>query len=179
MLKLRIYLVCACLSIVVLAILMTAASATALKDDSYAPVLAPEQFAGEAAMGYAAAGAVPKICAKLFCYCGCDSTDNHTSLLDCFTSTHGNDCHICQEEALMALRMQKEGKSLKEIQKSVDDTYSHMYPFKNPTPALKDYREHKLYVGEPTRGAHASTGDVQYTVGTELPRTSCCSGRSN
>jgi hypothetical protein len=143
-------------------------------EEMYAPVLAPEQFGGEASMGYAAAAAVPKVCAKLFCYCGCDSTDNHTNLLDCFTSTHGSDCHICQEEALMALRMQKEGKSLKEIQKSVDDTYSHMYPFRNPTAALKNYRAHKLYAGEPD-GMHDMHGGTHAMV----PGTSCCGGHSN
>lgn len=131
-------------------------------EDSYASVLAPDQFVGEAAMGYSAAKAVPQVCAKLFCYCGCDSSDNHTNLLDCFTSVHGMDCHICQEEALMALRMDKERKSLRDIQKAIDDTYSHMYPFKNPTQALREYREHKLYVGNPEslRGEHAEVRDA-------------------
>jgi hypothetical protein len=149
-----------------------AVSAATNTEESYAPVLAPGQFAGEASMGYAAASAVPQICAKLFCYCGCDSTDNHFCLLDCFTSMHGSDCHICQEEALMALRMHKEGKSLKEIQKSVDDTYSHMYPFKNPTQTLKNYRAHKLYAGNPAVSS-------QEKITLEQPAASCCSARNN
>ena len=72
------------------------------------PVLAPEQFFGAAAMGYAAAKAVPHVCHKLFCYCGCDLTDAHTNLLDCFTNFHGADCHICQEEAMHALKMDRD-----------------------------------------------------------------------
>ncbi len=138
---------------------------------AYAPVLAPDQFVGEAAMGYSAAKAAPEICAKLFCYCGCDSTENHTRLLDCFTSTHGVDCHICQEEALMALRMEREGKEIKEIKKTVDGTYARMYPFKNPTQALKDYQSHRLYTGEPER--------VQATHSLEIQQQPCCSGVSD
>ena len=80
------------------------------------PVLDPNKFFGHAKSGYAAAQLCPEICAKLFCYCGCDMTDDHDSLLDCFTTDHGVDCHICQEEALIALKMKREGKSMKQIQ---------------------------------------------------------------
>src|SRR5438105_5449302 len=62
-----------------------AASAPAAADkENLAPVLPPEQFFGAAAMGYSAAKANPHVCSKLFCYCGCDITDNHNNLLDCF-----------------------------------------------------------------------------------------------
>src|SRR5580692_603585 len=57
-------------------------------------VLPAEQFFGEAQAGYTAAAQIPDICEKLFCYCGCDSTDKHQSLLDCFTSDHGADCSV-------------------------------------------------------------------------------------
>jgi len=104
------------------------------------PVLPSEQFFGAAAMGYAAAGHCPHVCSKLFCYCGCDITDGHKSLLDCFTTMHGADCHICQEESLMALRMFREDETLAAIQKAVDETYSPKYPFKDESPALKRYK---------------------------------------
>jgi hypothetical protein len=92
----------------------------------------------------------------------------------------------------MALRMQKEGKSLKEIQKSVDDTYSHMYPFRNPTQALKNYREHKLYMGSLQNLGDTRIGmhDVLRVMGSMqgvgvtaqepmLGKSSCCSGHNN
>ena len=73
-------------------------------------VLPAGQFFGQAAVGYQAAQQCPEIVAKLFCYCGCDLSDEHTSLLDCFTSTHGADCPICTDEAVIALQMKKQGK---------------------------------------------------------------------
>jgi hypothetical protein len=109
-------------------------------------VLPPEQFFGQAALGYAAAKACPEICAKLFCYCGCDHTDEHSSLLDCFTCVHGVDCEICQEEAIDALRLKTEGKSLAEIQKYIDYQYAKQYlPDFNISPALRKYKASRLY----------------------------------
>jgi hypothetical protein len=110
------------------------------KEEALPPVLPPEQFFGPAAMGYAAAKGCAQICFKLFCYCGCDITDNHKCLLDCFTGYHGADCHICQEEAMVALRMSKNDESLATIQKAIDEGYSSKYPFKEESPALKHYK---------------------------------------
>ncbi|MBX9720408.1 MAG: hypothetical protein K2X81_03340, partial [Candidatus Obscuribacterales bacterium] len=45
-------------------------------------VLEPGQFFGLASFGYASAKACPEVMEKLFCYCGCDLTDSHNSLLD-------------------------------------------------------------------------------------------------
>jgi hypothetical protein len=98
---------------------------------------------GKPALGYEAAAAVPDICAKLFCYCGCDSPElqGHKSLLDCFTCDHGVDCSICQEEAIIAENLKKEGKTLSEIQAMIDKAYSDQYPWKTePTDAYKKYR---------------------------------------
>lgn len=103
-------------------------------------VLPPDNFVGKVALGYSAAKAIPDICSKLFCYCGCDLTDSHTSLLDCFTCEHGVDCTICQDEAIIALDLKKKGKSLSEIQKAIDDAFQKQYPFEEPSPALKKYR---------------------------------------
>ena len=110
-----------------------------------APVLEPSQFYGAAAMGYAAAKACPEVQAKLFCYCGCDVTDKHTSLLDCFTSYHGVDCHICQEEAVLALKMHREGATIAQIQEKVDQTYSAQYPFTKDTDTLTQYKATRLW----------------------------------
>ena len=111
------------------------------------PVLDPEKYFGKAKAGYMAAKACPEICAKLFCYCGCDLTDEHNSLLDCFTSDHGVDCYICQEEALVALKMKEQGKGLAEIQKVVDLAYTKEYPWDENSPAYKKYLAAKLWQG--------------------------------
>ncbi len=109
------------------------------------PVLDPNRFFGHAKSGYAAAQLCPEICAKLFCYCGCDMTDDHDSLLDCFTSDHGVDCHICQEEALIALKMKREGKSMKQIQQAIDIMFEKEYPFDEPTAVIQKYRKNRLW----------------------------------
>ena len=103
-------------------------------------VLPAGQFFGQAAVGYQAAQQCPEIIAKLFCYCGCDETDQHSSLLDCFTTTHGADCQICTDEAVIAARMKKQGKSIAEIQEAVDSKYAKEYPFEKESAALKKYR---------------------------------------
>jgi hypothetical protein len=109
------------------------------------PVLDPNKYFGKAKAGYAAAKECPEICAKLFCYCGCDLTDEHVSLLDCFTTDHGVDCYICQEEALAALKMKQQGKGLAEIQKVIDLAYKKEYPFDDKSPAYKKYQAAKLW----------------------------------
>lgn len=103
------------------------------------PVMDPSMATGMAAIGYASAKAAPEVMAKLFCYCGCDQTDSHSSLVDCFTGMHGMDCHICQEEAVLALKMYRDGATIGEIQRRVDAQFSNQYPFTTKTDALKKY----------------------------------------
>lgn len=97
-------------------------------------VLDPEQFSGQIAAGYQAAKNAKEVCAKLFCYCGCDLTDDHVSLLDCFTGMHGVDCAICQEEAIIASNMKKQKKSLAQIQETIDDRFAAQYPWEEASP---------------------------------------------
>lgn len=108
-------------------------------------VLDPGQYAGQVKAGYEAARQIPAIVDKLFCYCGCDLTDCHGSLLDCFTSDHGVDCHICQEEAIIALRLHQKGKSLAYIQKKIDRKYQKEYPFEIESNTLKKYKAERLW----------------------------------
>lgn len=127
-----------------------------------AKVMDPSRFFGQAMIGYAAAKASPVIMSKLFCYCGCDITDKHNNLLDCFTSVHGVDCHICQEEAVLALKLARDNTPDSEIQKIIDDKYSENYPFEEESPTYKNYKAHRLYGGgggaakTPDSGAAAS-----------------------
>ena len=120
-------------------------------------VLDPEKYFGKAKLGYMAARLCPEICEKLFCYCGCDVTDEHSTLLDCFTSDHGVDCYICQEEALIALKMKREGKSLAEIQKAVDLQYEKQNPFA-PTDKLLRYQKERLWQPEKTSSPGKTKG---------------------
>lgn len=158
--------------------LLPCASAETAKDkvaasgkEELAPVLDPGTFVGLAQMGYAAAKGCPQVIAHIFCYCGCDITDNHKSLLDCFTGLHGVDCHICQEEALQALRQYRNGDSLAVIQQSIDEGYSSKYPFKDPTPALKKYLASRLWHPQ---GQTASQAPANLGSNPEPNHGSCC-----
>jgi hypothetical protein len=74
---------------------------------------------------------------------------------------HGADCHICQEEALQALRMNRDGSSVADIQKQIDSEYSMKYPFKDESAALKKYRSARLYSGPTsTKTAAEDTGEA-------------------
>lgn len=72
--------------------------------------LNPEQFAGRVREGYQAARAIPKTLAQLPCYCYCDRGFGHKSLHSCFEDTHGANCGVCVEEALLAYKLEKEQK---------------------------------------------------------------------
>lgn len=104
-------------------------------------VLPAGKFSGRSAHSYALAKQIPEVCSKLFCYCGCDCSDDHTSLLDCFTTVHGDACPICQEEVMAAYKLKKEGKNLREIQNAIDATYANEYPYKWPSRAYNKYRK--------------------------------------
>ena len=62
----------------------------------------PAQFAGSTKEAYKFARRNPAILEKLHCYCGCDQTDGHKSLLDCFRSYHGAWCEVGTSEAIQA-----------------------------------------------------------------------------
>jgi hypothetical protein len=122
-----------------------------------APVLDASRFFGMAAVGYASAKQIPEVVSKLFCYCGCDSTDNHNRLIDCFTSMHGQDCHICQEEAVLALKLHRQGVPVAEIQKQIDEGFAHHYPFQEKTANYKKYEAARLYKPEPASATAVQT----------------------
>ncbi len=141
------------------------------------PVLDPNKYFGHAKSGYAAAKLCPEICAQLFCYCGCDLTDEHSSLLDCFTTDHGVDCHICQEEALIALKMKREGKTMKQIQQAIDVIFEKEYPFDEPSATIKKYRANRLWQPSKTvapvkTGVAAAAGKVKK----KAFKSTCCGG---
>jgi hypothetical protein len=127
-------------------------------------VLDPSNYYGGAAMGYAAAKAAPQVMNHLFCYCGCDATEHHQHLIDCFTSTHGVDCHICQEEAILAYRLFKDGSALADIQKQIDEKYSAEYPFQEDTGNLKQYKTERLY--KPAAKSRAAEAEPANAVST-------------
>jgi uncharacterized protein with PCYCGC motif len=71
------------------------------------------------ARAYRIANEIPLVLAQQPCYCHCDRAFNHTSLLDCFASTHTAGCGICMAETFLAYRMTKQGKTPAEIRAAI------------------------------------------------------------
>ena len=63
------------------------------------------------ARAYEIAHQIPVVLAQQPCYCQCDKAFGHTSLLDCFTSSHTAGCGICMGETFFALQMTRQGEN--------------------------------------------------------------------
>jgi Protein of unknown function with PCYCGC motif len=127
--------------LVLLTICPTFAAESVFNSKFGTEVMPAERFSGKAAHTYGLAKEIPEVCSKLFCYCGCDYSDDHSSLLDCFTTIHGDSCPICQEEVEAAYKLKKQGKDLLAIQDAIDSMFSDQYPFKSASPAYYNYRK--------------------------------------
>jgi hypothetical protein len=53
------------------------------------------------------------------CYCHCDRSHGHTSLLDCFASRHGSGCGTCIYEDFYAFEQSSKGKSAAQIRAGI------------------------------------------------------------
>jgi Protein of unknown function with PCYCGC motif len=79
---------------------------------------------------YAIAAKIKKTLYQQPCYCHCDRSQGHKSLLDCFSSKHGSGCGTCIYEDFYAFEQTSKGKSAAQIRagiikgewKSVDAT---------------------------------------------------------
>jgi len=77
---------------------------------SLGPTLDPETFSGPVRDAYRAAKEIPVTIAQLPCYCHCDQSFGHKSLYSCYQSDHAAHCAVCVQEALLALRMERDQK---------------------------------------------------------------------
>jgi len=77
--------------------------------------LDPMQFTGVVREAYKVAQENPDLLAQLHCYCGCDRTNGHKNLLDCYRDHHGASCAICTGEALEAKKLFDQGADIETI----------------------------------------------------------------
>jgi hypothetical protein len=70
--------------------------------------------------GYVVAARVKKALYQQPCYCYCDRSHGHGSLLDCFTSKHGSDCETCIREALYTYEQSRKGKTPAQIREGIE-----------------------------------------------------------
>lgn len=89
------------------------------------PTLDPDRFTGLTRDAYRAVKQIPLTIAQLPCYCHCDEGFGHKSLYSCFQDDHAAHCAVCVNEALLALRLQKDEKLTPEqIRERIVQQYS-------------------------------------------------------
>jgi len=87
--------------------------------------LDPQNFQGTVREAYEVAEKDPALLAQLHCYCGCDISDGHKNLLDCFRDSHGSTCAICCGEARDAEAMASRGMPVEQIRDALRARYAH------------------------------------------------------
>jgi hypothetical protein len=87
--------------------------------------LDPNLFVGDVKKAYQFAERNPALLAQLYCYCGCDRTDGHKNLLDCYRDTHGSHCAICSGEALEAEKLSSQGMPIEKIREALRDRFAN------------------------------------------------------
>jgi hypothetical protein len=68
---------------------------------------------------YAVAARVKKVLYQQPCYCHCDQSQGHGSLLDCFVSRHASGCDICVREAFYSFEQTGKGKTGAQIRAAI------------------------------------------------------------
>ena len=68
---------------------------------------------------YVVAGRMEKVFYQQPCYCHCDRSQGHGSLLDCFVSRHGSGCNICMKEAFYSYEQTRRGKKPEQIREGI------------------------------------------------------------
>jgi hypothetical protein len=68
---------------------------------------------------YAVAAKIKKTLYQQPCYCHCDRSQGHTSLLDCFASKHGSGCGTCIYEDLYSYEQSRKGKTAAQIREGI------------------------------------------------------------
>lgn len=88
--------------------------------DALPPTMAPATFSQIGiANAYTVAGRVKKVLYQQPCFCHCDRSQGHGSLLDCFVSRHGSGCDICMSEAFYSYEQNRKGKTPAEIREGI------------------------------------------------------------
>jgi hypothetical protein len=88
--------------------------------DALPPTMQPALFTEIGVFNaYTAAGRIKKVLYQEPCYCHCDRSQGHGSLLDCFVSRHGSGCDICMREAFYSYEQTRKGKTPSQIREGI------------------------------------------------------------
>jgi len=101
--------------------------------------LSPTEFSDVVVQNaYILAGRVKKILYQQPCYCHCDRSQGHKSLLDCFASKHGAACGVCMREAIYSYEQSHHGKTAAQIRAGIEHgewQQVDMTKYQTPLPA--------------------------------------------
>ena len=82
--------------------------------------MSPDTFSDPVVQNaYTVAARIKKVLYQQPCYCHCDQSQGHGSLLDCFASKHGSVCDICVREDLYSYEQTRKGKAPAQIREGI------------------------------------------------------------
>ncbi len=83
--------------------------------------MSPSLFTDPVAQNaYSIAARIKKILYQEPCYCHCDRSQGHGSLLDCYVSKHAAVCGICEREDFYAYEQSRKGKTGAQIREGIE-----------------------------------------------------------
>ena len=83
----------------------------------------------------ALAARVRKVLYQQPCYCHCDRSQGHGSLLDCFAGKHAAECGVCIREGLYSYEQTRKGKTPAQIRDGIErGEWQHVDLTKYQTP---------------------------------------------
>jgi hypothetical protein len=83
--------------------------------------LSPSLFTEPVAQNaYSIAARIKRILYQEPCYCHCDRSQGHGSLLDCYVSKHAAVCGICEREDFYAYEQSRKGKTGAQIRDGIE-----------------------------------------------------------
>lgn len=83
--------------------------------------LSPSLFTEPVAQNaYSIAARIKKVLYQQPCYCHCDRSQGHGSLLDCFTARHAAECGVCTREDFYAYEQTRKGTTPAKIREGIE-----------------------------------------------------------
>ncbi|MGB7847532.1 MAG: CYCXC family (seleno)protein, partial [Candidatus Acidiferrum sp.] len=84
------------------------------------PTMEPSLYTDKVVFNaYVIAGRSKKVLYQQPCYCHCDRSHGHGSLLDCFVGRHGSGCDTCMKEAFYSYEQTHKGKTPAQIREAI------------------------------------------------------------
>ena len=112
---------------------------TTAPDGPLPATLSPSLFTDPVAQNaYRLAARIKKVLYQEPCYCHCDRSEGHGSLLDCYTGNHGAECGTCEREDFYAYEQTRKGKSAAQIRAGIergDWQHVDVTKYQSPLPA--------------------------------------------